>query len=168
MALTTHPHVAPMLKSRAIHLLPLLAFVTCCRVNFTVFNLGRPSGAYNTADFAPGIKQTNKPSHPCLVEDYPTWEGVLIVRISFILTYEKYEYSAESFTFVKICGLSRLPNLVRSLSENSCSPSRTGIVKCSLLFVTNATQFAGDKQILADPKFFSRKCCNYCSSAWKL
>ena len=29
------PHLAPRLKSRAIHLLPLWAFVACFRVNFT-------------------------------------------------------------------------------------------------------------------------------------
>jgi len=35
-ALTTHPHVRPRLrKGRAIHLLPLWAFVACSRVNFT-------------------------------------------------------------------------------------------------------------------------------------
>jgi hypothetical protein len=55
---------------------------------------------------------------------------------------------------VKICGLSRLPNLVRSLNEKVVHPQLTGNIKCSLLLVTNATQVTGDKQILADPKFF--------------
>jgi hypothetical protein len=34
VALTTHPHLAPRLKSRTIPLLPLWAFVTCSRVHF--------------------------------------------------------------------------------------------------------------------------------------
>jgi hypothetical protein len=36
VALTTHPHLVPMFnKSRAIHLLPLRAFMPCSRVNLT-------------------------------------------------------------------------------------------------------------------------------------
>jgi hypothetical protein len=33
MALTTHPHVAPRLKSKAIQLHPLWGFVACSRTN---------------------------------------------------------------------------------------------------------------------------------------
>jgi len=35
MALTTHPHLEPRLKSRAIRLLLPWAFKACSRVNFT-------------------------------------------------------------------------------------------------------------------------------------
>jgi len=35
MALTNHPHLVQRLKSRAIPVLPLWAFVAYCRVNFS-------------------------------------------------------------------------------------------------------------------------------------
>jgi hypothetical protein len=35
-ALTTHPHLATRLKSRAVPLLPLGALMACCRVNLTL------------------------------------------------------------------------------------------------------------------------------------
>jgi len=34
--MTTHPHLVPRLKSRAIPLISLSAFVACFRVNFTL------------------------------------------------------------------------------------------------------------------------------------